>query len=104
MPTWSLRLGGAALLGVLAVLGFDYFRAEESFRLVRLETARIGTDRITSKAPDLLLLSQLEGYLRFVRTEAKPGMSAAEVEQMRLVSRRYGFLRRRSSAMPLPSA
>ena len=90
-PRWALPAGGAGLAAVLAVVAVDYLRAEESLRMARLETARIGTDRIVSQAPDLVVLNQLEAFLRFVRNEARPGMTAAEVEQMGQVARRFGF-------------
>lgn len=69
----------------------DYFTAEENYRQLRIESARIGTDRITSPAPDLLLLNQLEAFLRFARIEAKPGMSASELDFMKAVAERYGY-------------
>lgn len=90
-PPWALPGAGVALLALLVLVAFDYLKAEESFRVARLEIARIGTDRITSQAPDLRVLTQLEAFLHFVRTQAKPGMSAQEMEEMRRVSRRFGY-------------
>lgn len=91
LPRWALSASGAALAVMVTVVSVDYLKAEESFRMARLETARIGTDRIVSQAPDLLLLDQLEAFLRFVRNEARPGMTPAELEQMGQVARRFGF-------------
>lgn len=90
-PRWAPRVAGAALAGVLALVGADYLKAEEDFRMARLETARIGTSRVSPEVPELRVLSQLEAYLRFVRTEARAGMSAAELLWMGRVARRHGY-------------
>ena len=88
---WPLRAAGAVLGAMLAVTAFDYIRAEENMRTLRMETARIGTSSVTSLAPDLLVLDQLEGLLRFARTEARPGMPQSDVETMRRMSERMGY-------------
>lgn len=87
---WAARTGGALLAGLLAVIAVDYLKAEENFRLARLQTARIGTDRVTTEVPDLMLLTQLEAFLRFVRTEAKAGMAPEDLQWMHAVSLRFG--------------
>ncbi len=90
-PRAWLKVSGAVLAATLAVVSIDYLRAEEDFRLARLETARIGTDRVRAEVPDLLVLTQLESFLRFVRTESRPGMSVEELDLMNRVALRYGF-------------
>ena len=91
LPRWALPTAGAALGTVLTVVALDYLPAEESLRMARLETSRIGTDRINSQTPELRVLDQLEAFLRFVRTEPHAGMTAAELDEMRKVSQRFGF-------------
>lgn len=91
VPRWVLPATGAMLAGTLIIVAFDYVRAEEDFRLARLQTARIGTDRVASETPDLIVLTQLHSYLRFVRTPARSGMSDEELAWMRKVAQRYGF-------------
>lgn len=91
LPRWSPRAAGAVLAAALVLVGADYLRAEENFRLARLETARIGTSSVGTDVPRLRALSQLEAYLRFVRTEARAGMSEADLQWMRQVALRHGY-------------
>lgn len=88
---WVLRLSGIVGLALLAAIAAEYLEAEQNHRLLRLESARIGTTRIESKGPDLHLLTQLKGFLEFARVEARPSMSLAEVDRMRVVAQRYPF-------------
>lgn len=84
--TWGLWAVAAALLvGTV----YEYAKVEDSTRTLRFETARIGTGRIESKAPDLILLTQWREYLRFARVEAHPGMAESELAWMRSVSERF---------------
>lgn len=69
----------------------EYLKAEENYRTMRLESARIGVPGIVTPSPRLIFLTQLDAFLQFGRTEAKPGMSAAEIDWMRKVSERFGF-------------
>jgi O-antigen ligase len=87
---WVLRAASLGLLALLAVVSLDYLRAEEGYRTMRFETARIGTNQ-TTPPPQLLLLSQLQAYQQFVQTPAKPDMSAEQMTTMRRVSERYPF-------------
>lgn len=84
--------GGAVT--ATALLGFtiyEYAQVEDNMRTLRFETARIGTGRIESKAPDLLLLTQWREYLRFARTEARPDMTEEELAWMRQVTERFPY-------------
>ena len=76
---------------MFSVIAWDYVAAETSFRTLRMEAARIGTDSIRMEPPHLLVLDQLEAYMRFVATEASPGMTASQLEEMRKVAHRYGY-------------
>ena len=78
----------AVLLGWTAV---EYLSAESNHRLLRLELARIGTSKVESTAPELKLLTQLEAFLRFARTPARPGMSTEEIDWMHQVSMRFAY-------------
>lgn len=91
VPAWLLRGAGALFLAAVVAIGVEYFRAEQTFRIVRLESAHIGTTRVGSDAVELHLLTQLGAYLEFMRTEAHPGMSAGELERMRRVAARFDF-------------
>lgn len=91
MPRAVIISTGLGVAILLAVIGRDYVEAEENFRTLRFEAARIGATGITSKAPDLRVLTHLEAFLDFARTEARPGMSAQEIDRMRHVSERFGI-------------
>jgi hypothetical protein len=91
LPGWTPRAAGVVLAAALALVGADYLQAEENFRLARLETARIGTSRVGTEVPPLRVLTQLEAYLRFVRTEARAGLSEAELRWMGQVALRHGY-------------
>jgi len=86
-----LRWGGLAFSAVLAWVAVDYLKAEQGYRLLRLESARIGVTGLTTPPPDLQLLTQLEAFQRFAHTEARAGLSAEELDQMRKVTERYAY-------------
>lgn len=78
-------------VALLVTVTAEYVQIEANNRLLRFESAHIGTVKIESEAPDLVLLTQWREYLRFVRVEAHPGMSAAELTWMREVAERYPY-------------
>jgi O-antigen ligase len=86
----TVSVSAAAAVAVV-VTTVDYVRAADNLMTLRFESARIGTGRIVSKAPDVVLLSQLREFLRFARTEARVGMPAAQVDWMRDMAERYGY-------------
>ncbi|VTU40122.1 Lipid A core - O-antigen ligase [Variovorax sp. PBL-E5] len=76
---------------VFVAVSVDYLKAEGNYRILRLESARIGTDRIVTPAVQLPVLTQLGAFLKFARTEATPGMQADQLERMRKVAERFGY-------------
>jgi len=90
VPRWAGLIGtGVLTLGFVAIAS-DYAKAEENYRILRLESARIGVAGIVTPAPQLRLLTQLEAFLQFARIEATPNMKPSEVEWMRKVALRFG--------------
>lgn len=85
------RMVGCIGLLVSIFIAHEYIQAENSYRLLRLESARIGTTRIESKAPNLLLLTQLKAFANFARADPRQGMTKEEIRAMRDVARRYGY-------------
>jgi hypothetical protein len=67
---------------LLGLIASDYLRAEESFRNLRLENARIGKP-IEKDAPRLLVLNQLEYMIDLQRVIPTPGLSPERLEWMR---------------------
>ncbi len=86
---YATRALGLALAVLLGFIGYDYLQAEQSFRTLRMEAAKIGASGLETPPPHLLLLNQLEAYQTFVHTEARAGMSNEEVETMRRTAERY---------------
>lgn len=64
----------------------EYRVAEEDYRLMRFESARIGTLKAEQPAPDLVLLTQIREFIRFARVMPVEGMSGVELEWMRKVA------------------
>lgn len=91
LPVGRLRVAGAALLAMLVPTGMDYAEAEQNHRLLRMESARIGTPGIQSAPPDLMVLTQLEAFLAFARTEPEGGASPDELESVERVARRFAY-------------
>lgn len=91
LPRWAIVSCGAGMMALLTLIAVDYLKAEVNHRMLRLETARIGVSRIETPAPDLIVLDQLQAFLEFARTEARPGIAPDEVEQMRVVSERFAY-------------
>ena len=69
----------------------EYLSVEQAQRTLRLESARIGVDRISTPIEPRRLLNQLEAYQRFASLEAMPNMSPEQLERMRIVSLRFGY-------------
>jgi hypothetical protein len=87
----GVRAFGAALAVALGCIGYEYLKAEQAHRLLRLESARIGVSGLQTAPPQLHLLTQLDALLRFAHTQAKPGMTPEQVDQMRQVYERYAY-------------
>ena len=90
-PRWALGTVAALSVLLMGTVVFEYAKIETNMRTLRFEVARIGTGTIDSKAPDLLLLTQVGEFLRFSRVEAHPGMTQDELAWMLKVVERYPF-------------
>jgi len=76
---------------VFSTLSFEYFRLENYYKIMRLESAHIGAYGLETKPPEIYLLTHIEDYLKFVHAEAKENMSAVELRRVRDVSERFPF-------------
>lgn len=88
-------IGGAAFAAgaLLVLIALDYMKVEDNLRTLRFEVARIGTGRIESQAPDLLVLSQWAEFLRAARIEGHEAMPAQELAWMTHVAERFPYAR-----------
>lgn len=91
LPRWVVLSFTVLLSAIFMLTASEYLKAEENYRALRMESARIGVDRIETPAPKLHLLTQLGAFLEFARSEATPGMPPEQVERMRKVSERFGY-------------
>lgn len=94
----QLPIPKRAMLGVTLLFGalffgvaLEYMKTEERFRALRFELARIGATQGEISTAGGGALTQLDAFLKYYRTEAKPGMSSKDLDWMRKVSERYGF-------------
>lgn len=92
----SLPRSAVVVLAVTACLLLLMFWREyrivaEDYKLMRFETAKIGTLKAVEPAPDVVLLSQLREFTRFARTQPTLGMGEKDLEWMRKVSHRYPY-------------
>lgn len=91
LPRWVILSFTGLLTTVFLWTAVEYLEAEENFRTLRMESARIGVDGIVTPASKLRLLTQLEAFLHFARTEATTDMPPDKVDWMRKVSERFGY-------------
>ncbi|MBA4175845.1 MAG: hypothetical protein C0505_04700 [Leptothrix sp. (in: Bacteria)] len=91
VPVPLLRFAAATMALLLGAVGAEYLRAEQAYRLMRLEAAKIGVYGLTTPPPELPLLTQLGAFMRFVHSEARPNMTPAELASMREVSARFAY-------------
>lgn len=76
---------------VLAAMGYEYFQAEEDFRVNRFENRRIGPPIVDYMPPHLIFLTQLGEQARAMRLRAVRGMPAEDVNLLHRVAKRYSW-------------
>jgi O-antigen ligase len=88
IPRWGaagLMAGASALLAAIAI---DYAEVERNLLRYRFESAHIGNAH-NGQPPELMVLTQFQGFLTFVRTKPEPGMSPDQLKAMGKVAERY---------------
>lgn len=88
IPPAAARTFWAGLSILLAAVAVDYLEAEQNYRTLRLQSTFNG-GRIESGPPDLRVLTQLEAYLAFTRSEARAGMTPEQLRRFREVAGRF---------------
>lgn len=102
-PRWTLIGLWLAATVLLSGIVSDYLRVESSFQTLRFELARIGT-LPPGKPPEVVFLTQLRERIRFMRYEAKPGISSEELTWVLQVVNAYpggGVLYKAATALAL---
>lgn len=77
---------------LLLIVGFEYIRAEEDFRIARFEALRVGKTPRNYERPHLYLLTQLGAMLEATRMVPNAGMSTEQIAVLRQVSIRFPWL------------
>lgn len=93
---WRVRqlrrwAGGALLLLATVLVGWvavEYNLAERNLTRFRFEVAHIGSTRY-SRAPDLVMLTQLRGLLTNLRVKPHAGMTPPQLAEMQRAVERY---------------
>ena len=93
LPAASLGLPLVGMVVMLVWIGVEYMRVAESFRQLRLVTARIGVDRVaTAPLPEVWLLDAPREMHRMMTVRPGPDWSAADLQRMREVAERFPTL------------
>ena len=70
---------------------YEYILVEEDFRVVRFENLRLGRTPTGYEMPNIWMLSHMGAMLNAGRQQAVPGMSSAEIENLRKVSQKFPY-------------
>ncbi|MCM2345800.1 MAG: Wzy polymerase domain-containing protein [Acidovorax soli] len=88
MPRWVAVILLCLGAGLTAWIAVEYNMAERSLERVRFERNRVGPSR-NSKAPDLVMLTQLREFLRFLRLPLGVKVTPQQLDTMRIVTERF---------------
>jgi Virulence factor membrane-bound polymerase, C-terminal/O-Antigen ligase/Protein glycosylation ligase len=88
IPAWIAIALWVPLAGYLV---YEYLLIEEDFRVVRLESQRIGVTPSEYAVPKIVLLTQLGTMLDAGRIYPKPGMPAQDIAKLKQVSKRFSY-------------
>jgi len=88
IPLWNYALAVLFGWGMLTWVSSEYLAAEEDYRLMRFESAKIGSGTGASSAADLKLLTKLKEKILLGRTTPSTEMTADEISWMEKTSHR----------------
>lgn len=87
----GVLIGVGVFVGSLTIsVAIEYFPIEADWSLMRFQEARIGSLAVTEPPPAVLLTS-LQEFLRFSRSQARRNMSDDALETMRRNSERFAY-------------
>jgi hypothetical protein len=79
---WTFAAIVMVAVALLTIIARDYLRIEEDFRVLRFERARIGAKPVEPPA-SVLILNQMDEFVRLGRTPATKNMTVGELDSMR---------------------
>jgi hypothetical protein len=82
---------GAVLVVLVSLWAVDNVATERALRLMRLESAHIGAPGLVTAPPTLVFMNQFEAYFKYAMTEARPGLSPRELDDMRKLHERFSY-------------
>lgn len=91
LPRAVLALVPVSGLAIAVWIFVEYQAVQADYTRLRYESAGIELRSPDHIAPDVVLLTQSQEFIRFARTEATKGMSLKELEWMRKVAFRYAY-------------
>lgn len=91
LPVKTYAMFVALSVVMTAWIFVEYQKIEANHRLMRFESIGLEQRAADARTPDVVLLTQLEAFIRFARTEAREGMSEEEIRWMGKVAHRYPF-------------
>lgn len=89
LPRWLISVVLVLCVSLFGCFWREYRVVEEDHRILRMELAHVGTLKAVQPAPDVILLSQLREFIRFVRTSPVSQLSQSELDVMGRVVYRY---------------
>lgn len=90
VPRLAFAMLGLGLCAMLVWLWTDYAKIEEMSQRTRFaEAGYVLPPGRQASVPDVLLIDNQREFLRFRQTTARPGMSPAELDNMRTISKRF---------------
>jgi len=85
-PRWLAISFLLAFTGLCGQVAQEYFMAEADYRVMRFELRRVGFTEAGYAAPKLVLLTQLDETMKVGRLVPYPGMSAHDIERLRIAN------------------
>lgn len=91
VPLRATRVAVLAYAAIFVPVAIEYPRAEELFRDLRMEAARISPPSPQPVTEPHVVLTQLNQLHRFAASRARPDMPDEEIAWMKQVAERFGY-------------
>ena len=89
LPKWAFGIATAAMAALLGCIWLEFLQIEEASSRASFKEAGYATPGDEAKVPAVILLDNQREFIWFRLTEAREGMSQADVERMRRLNLRY---------------
>ncbi len=89
LPAAVFGAAAVVLVALLVRIGIEYLQIEETEREIHMKEAGYAPGRPTPTLPDVIFLDSQREFLWFRLTEARPGMSGATLDRLRVLNQRF---------------